>query len=66
MLERLQQRRRHDIRQNVKQRDAPARIAQGARGINKPGEFRGTTLEEIRNAMKAVLRNVDHSCPSCG
>jgi hypothetical protein len=32
----------------------------------KRGEFRTTTLEETRDAMKAVLRDASHRCPSCG
>ena len=30
------------------------------------GEFRSTTLEETRNAMKMVLRDANIRCPSCG
>jgi hypothetical protein len=32
----------------------------------KRGEFRSTTLEETRDAMKSVLRDANHRCPSCG
>ena len=31
----------------------------------KRGEFRTTTLEKTREAMKAVLRDASHRCPSC-
>jgi hypothetical protein len=32
----------------------------------KRGDFRSATLEEIRGAMKSVLRDANDRCPSCG
>lgn len=46
--------------------DAESRAYAMATNAWKSGEFRSAPLDEIRGAMKAVLRDANHRCPSCG
>lgn len=46
--------------------DAESQAYAMATNAWKDGEFRTAELEEIRAAMKSVLRDANRRCPSCG